>query len=380
LEKSILAVGGDLKNAPAFGLHKDIYLAPYIGDLEDPMTRNDFEKQVKAILALYDIKPEAAVCDLHPRYYSTRWAENRWAESGFPELMKVQHHHAHLLSVMAEHNLDEVIGLAFDGTGYGTDGAIWGGEYLRANRSSFRRLGSFCEFMLPGGEAAIRRPIRIAFSLLRRLMEESGASRENFSEFLTPRDMLLLGEMMEKGLNCPVTTSLGRIFDAAGALLGLVDTTSYEGEGPIRLEGLARVEYERREKKGKGPPSKFFEDLIPLEPIIATEASADRGDFYLDAVPLFAYLAENRKKKDTADLALIFHRAAASASFRGALKMREMTGIGRIALSGGVFQNILLRELLIPELEEAGFEVYLNRSIPPGDGGLAVGQAYFVPG
>jgi hydrogenase maturation protein HypF len=163
-------------------------------------------------------------------------------------------------------------------------------------------------------------------------------------------------------------------------LLGLVDTTSYEGEGPIRLEGLARVEYERREKKGKGPPSKFFEDLIPLEPIVATEASADRGDFYLDAAPLFAYLADNRKKKDTADLALIFHRAAASASFRGALKMREMTGIGRIALSGGVFQNILLRELLIPELEEAGFEVYLNRSIPPGDGGLAVGQAYFVPG
>jgi hydrogenase maturation protein HypF len=373
LKRTVLAAGADLKNAPALGRGRDIYLAPYIGDLEDPLTRRDFERQIDKILSLYDVRPETLVYDLHPGYHSTRWALEQAVESK----VGVQHHHAHLLSVMAEHNLEEAIGLSFDGTGFGTDGTIWGGEFMLSRRDGFQRLGHFLPFMLPGGEAAVLHPLRIALALLRDLLSPRELERLFCERLGLPEQQLAtLGEMIDRGVNAPVTSSLGRIFDAAGALLGLVDRVSYEGEGPIRLEGLALGTYD-----GK-----------PLDASAACEdwhIRVEQGDgpFRIDCRGLLRHLAQSRgggtpggDSAHIAALALEFHRGIAAAALEGARRMGEQTGITRIAVSGGVFQNVLLSELLLPALRASGFEVFAHENLPPGDGGIAVGQVYFLPG
>ena len=353
LGRPVLAVGGDLKNAPAIGLGRDIHLAPYVGDLEDPRTCDDFQAQVTRLLDLYRIEPEEVLYDPHPLYQSSRWAMT------FPAAAKtaVQHHHAHVLSVMAEHGLTECLGMAFDGTGYGSDGTVWGGEFLHATRRSFRRLGHFAAFPLPGGEAAVLKPIRIAFALL------DGRGGAELPE-VPPGEAALLRALLSRRTNAPLCTSLGRVFDAAAAVLGLVDRTSYEGEGPILLEGCALARGRRRGARLRG-------ELVPLSP----------GDpFTLDPRPLIETLASRRRTDSPSALALLFHREIAFAALAAAAAMRRITGLRSLALSGGVFQNALLREILIPALLDEGFEVYTSLRLPPGDGGLAVGQAYRLPG
>jgi hydrogenase maturation protein HypF len=376
LKGTVLAAGADLKNAPALGRGSDVYLAPYIGDLEDPLTRRDFERQIHKILSLYEVQPDTLVYDLHPGYHSTRWA----LEQKIPRKVGVQHHHAHLLAVMAEHHLEEVIGLSFDGTGYGTDGTIWGGEFLLSRRDGFRRLGHFRPFVLPGGEAAVLHPLRIALALLKDGLNPQELERLFCRGYgLAEQQLATLSEMIDKGVNTPVSSSLGRIFDAAGALLKLVDTVSYEGEGPIRLEGLALGLFDGKPLKG----STSLSD---------THISVGQGDgpFMIDCRGLLRHLAESicsggnagtvTADENKAALALEFHRAIAAAALEGARRMREQTGNSQIAVSGGVFQNVLLSELLLPALAESGFQVYTHRNIPPGDGGIAVGQVYFLPG
>jgi hydrogenase maturation protein HypF len=370
-----LGLGGDLKNAPALARGTDVYLAPFIGDLEDPLTQSDFQLQVERILELYAVRPEAVAFDLHPLYHSSRLAER------FPEARRlgVQHHHAHALAAMAEHGLERALALTFDGTGYGTDGTIWGGEFLDADRSGFRRLGCFLPFPLPGGEAAVLHPLRAALALLAGRLPAGELERLLCRDGRLPAaDARFLLDMIGRGLNSPLTSSLGRVFDAAAALLGLVDKVAYEGEGPIRMEGLALAQPDARAT---------LEDLLPAGPVgtamrdlvVLQRPAAQEGLFQIDPTPLLMELAERAARPDfrPGPAALLFHRAIALASLEGAREMRRRTGRRELVLSGGVFQNTLLLGLLAPALRQDGFEVYTHLALPPGDGGLAVGQVYF---
>ena len=356
----VLALGGDLKNAPALARGRDLHLAAYNGDLESAETLAQFDSQVSRLLELYGVAPDVVVRDLHPGYHSGRWESPASARA-----VGVQHHHAHALSVMAEHGLEETLALSFDGTGYGTDGVTWGGEFLHATRKDFTRLGSFAEFPLPGGDAAVLHPPRIALAAL-------GEDARGPIPGLDERQEQFLRAMIRSRTNCPLTTSLGRLFDAAAAILGLVDRTTYEGEGPIRLEGRG-LRARAQGRSGDALGGHRLEDLLPLAP-----GPGDTRLFVIPPGPLLRALAEH-PARSVDDAALLFHRAVARASWEGARRMRERTGVSKIALSGGVFQNLLLRDILIPLLALDGFEVFLNGEVPAGDGGLAVGQAWFDP-
>jgi hydrogenase maturation protein HypF len=412
LEAPVLAAGGDLKNSAAYGAGTMVYLSPYAGDLENPLAIEGFEKTVDRIIELYKVRPERIVFDMHPGYHSRNWA----LSSGFPEKIEVQHHHAHILSVMAEHGLEEAIGISFDGTGYGTDGTIWGGEILHADRYGFDRLGSLLPFRLPGGEAAVERPGRTAYSLLRR-----------YSDFpppaglVEPEELPIVDHMIDTGLNSPLTTSAGRLFDAAAALLGFVDTLGYEGEGPIKMEWAAlryvrergfeagRLPPEGGEKPGTGVGEPPKVPGFVLKPAVNTD-DFSRGSpelspddpavpsFVLDPLPVIEEILRRLGGQIAScsgrtpgpgaphgvgsppdvvgELSYLFHEALAGGILSALLEASRITELRRVCLGGGVFQNMLLRFLLLPALRGRGFDVYLNRRVSPGDGGLALGQAY----
>jgi hydrogenase maturation protein HypF len=362
-----LAAGSDLKSAPAVAVDAEIIIAPHVGDLSEPSGRTAYERAVGRMLSLYSLAPKRIVYDLHPSYFSSGWAKR----SGIPLAVPVQHHYAHVLSVMAEHGLEESLGVAFDGTGYGSDGTVWGGEFLHATRRGFRRLGSFRPFALPGGDAAIRHPLRILFSLLHRY--PVGSLPESLSA-MSQTEINLLAQMIDAGVNSPLTSSVGRLFDAAAALLGLVREVSYEGEGPMKLETLAATAL----NAGRNPDEGALDAAAPLLPIESRDNPMD--PFRIDARPLLAHLAGAAGSLGNPARALLFHQAIAASVVKGALEMRDRTGVNILALSGGVFQNVLIRNLLLAPLTRAAFTVYWNQSVPPGDGGIAVGQAWYTGG
>ena len=353
----ILAAGGDLKSAVALALGSELYLGPYVGDLESLAALEAFEAQAERLMELFRVRPDLVVHDAHPGYRSSRWARERpWGRK-----IPVQHHHAHVLSVMAEHGLEEALGLAFDGTGFGEDGTVWGGEFLHATRSGFRRLGSFAPFALPGADSAVVNPARVAFAMLRERFPQSAARIP-----LEREERALLEDMIDRSVNSPPTSSVGRIFDAMASVIGIVRRSTYEGEGPIRMEGLAWTA-RRSGATPEAPP----EELVSLD--------SREGRFVLDAAPLVDRLCELHAlgAKSAGELALLAHLGIAHAALRGGRELRTVTGLSALALAGGVFQNALLLELLVPRLEEEGFAVFLNREAPPGDGGLALGQAWY---
>lgn len=347
---SVIAYGGELKNTFCVAVNSLMYPSSYIGDLTDLKGKNALKESAERMLTLLETKPTHAVCDLHPSYNSSAAAE----ESGL-KLIRVQHHYAHILSCMAENDhTDEVIGISLDGTGYGTDGTIWGGEILKCSLDGFERKGHIRPFLHTGGDIASREGYRIAISMLIDIFGDEAEDKCNELGLIRQGTFRTYKTMHDKKINTAVSTSCGRLFDAASAILGIRYEQSFEGEAATALEFKA-MEYEG---------DKVFEcmDLTDGD-VIATDR-------------IIRYLAEEKLKGiDTRKLAYAFHYMLAKGVARMAVAKSD--GIKTAALSGGCYQNKLLTRLTEKELKENGFNVLLHSMVPPNDGGIALGQALY---
>ncbi|WP_258308323.1 carbamoyltransferase HypF [Streptomyces sp. NWU339] len=353
-----LAVGGDLKNAFCLGEDRKAWLSAHIGDMDDLATQQAFARAERQLEAITGVRPERLVADRHPAYRSGRWAERHAA--GRP-VLRVQHHHAHVASVMAEHGLDgssPVLGVAFDGTGYGDDRAVWGGEFLAADYAGFSRFAHLSYVPLPGGDAAVRRPYRMALAHLR----AAGIPWDGDLPCETacpPNELRLLDRQLTRGLNCLPTSSMGRLFDAVSSLTGVCHHAGYEAQAAVELEAAAvtadacadDARYAFRLTGGDG---------IPLA---------------ADPAPLLAAVVDDVRGGVRPSLvAARFHHAVAGLVHGVCSRARDELGLETVALTGGVFANVLLSSACATRLRGDGFTVLRHRRIPPGDGGLAVGQ------
>jgi hydrogenase maturation protein HypF len=279
-------------------------------------------------------------------------------------LVGVQHHHAHVASVMAEHGLaGEVLGLAMDGTGYGPDGTVWGGEVLRASPTEYARLGHLWPIPLPGGDAAARHPVRTAWALLLEAFGPQEAERRRVGHLASDlaRDRAVWTAMIARGTAAPRACGLGRLFDAVSVLAGVCAENTYEGQAAIELEAAAHM---------------ACDDAAPY-PFSVTEPAGGDGAWVLDTRPLVReVVADADAGAGAAAIGARFHATVADMLLAAARRARDETGLERVCLSGGCFANALLLERLAPALESDGFEVYAHRDVPPGDGGVALGQAY----
>ena len=362
----VLAVGGELKNTFCIGVDNRFYPSSYVGDLEDLRTVKALKETIGRLETLLEVEPEVAVCDLHPRYNSTVVAE----ETGLL-LLKVQHHYAHILSCMAENDCEEqVIGVSFDGTGYGTDGTIWGGELLLADYHGFQRMGSIRPFLQAGGDASAKEGWRIAVSLIR----DVTGNREKTLELVEKLSLCGKNEckvqltMMERGINTVVSTSAGRLFDGVSAILGIRRVSSFEGEASMALEFAA----EKWKKENQEQPEK------PLSSECTVYDSEKEKRLILNTAALTRYLLEKRLEgEETGFLAYEFHRLLGKLIVEACEKISETTGCKKAALSGGVFQNRLLLRIVDEGLTEKGITVLKHHLIPPNDGGIALGQAAY---
>jgi len=359
-QPSVLAVGGELKNTICLTKGKHAFLSQHVGDLENVESYSFFHEAIEHLERILEIRPEIIAYDLHPDYFSTEWA----LQQSEVKLVGVQHHHAHIASCMAENHLEgRVIGFALDGTGYGTDGNIWGGEVLVAGYECFERVAHFEYVRLPGGEAAIREPWRMAVSYLAHYFGREFLD----SEFLkldipllrqlnrTKVDLLL--RMMEQGLNSPLTSSCGRLFDAVAALVGIRQQVNYEAQAAIELE-MAIVESEEDET---GYPL----DLTPED-----------DSWIIGTRPLFeALLGDLGRNLPAGAISRRFHNGLVEGFVQLATLLRQRTALDRVCLSGGTFHNVYLSQRLEARLSEAGFEVFTQKEVPSGDGGLSLGQA-----
>lgn len=353
----MLAVGGQLKNTFALGRDRHAFLSHHMGDLDDLEARRAFERDIALYQGLFGVTPRLIAHDLHPDYASTGYARQRAARDGV-ELLAVQHHHAHLASCMADNRLDgRVIGVVFDGAGLGDDGAAWGGEVLVGGYERFARAARLRYVAMPGGEAAIRQPWRMALAHLR----DAGCPASPLDARLPPRTLATVARMLERGVNAPMTSSAGRLFDAVAALLGLRDTANYEGQAAVELEWLAQ----------RGPdPARL--DAYPF----GLDAPHDDGPIVIDTRPTVRAIARQSAADPAASprIAARFHLTLACMVEAVCLDLRARTGLDRVVLSGGVFMNRTLTSLLIGRLGARDFAVHIHRRVPPNDGGLSLGQ------
>jgi hydrogenase maturation protein HypF len=346
---TLLGVGAHLKGAVAVSIGTEVFVSQHLGDLETVQASDAFRRTVDDLERLYGLRPAAVACDAHPDYVSTRYAQGR----GLP-LVRVQHHHAHVMACMAENGLaGPALGVSWDGTGYGLDGTVWGGEFLQVGASTFRRVAQLRPFRLPGGEQAVREPRRAAIGLLYELFGDSLFSMPNLPpvEAFTPAERGVLRQMLARGVNCPWTSSAGRLFDAVAAILGIRLGKQFEGQAAMELEWTA--------------------DAAESAACYPFDICESDGPLRVDWGPLLhALLADQARRAAPGFIAATLHNTLAEAIVAVARRIGER----QVVLSGGCFQNRVLTEGAVSRLRAAGFSPCWHQRIPPNDGGIALGQ------
>ena len=391
---AILAVGPEQKNTFTLTRGKEAFVSQHVGDMENAETYDAWLDALKRYEKLFEVAPARLACDLHPEYLTTKWAHERARELGLP-LEEVQHHHAHIVSVMAENGLfGPVCGIAFDGTGYGADGAIWGGEVLLSNLEAFERVINFAYVPMPGGAAAVKHPLRMAYGVLWAFDLLDHPAAKSALETLGAQAQVC-DQMIEQSINTPATSSVGRLFDAASALLGICTEPLYEGEPAILLEAAAlssavlpnsgRVLGEPaaagNEPVASGEPASEGSSSTYAIGIVKNTATSestaqDTSVVLFDAAPAFRALLDDKAAGvPVSVIARRFHDAFVQAIVSAAELVRGLYDIETVVLSGGVFMNRYLTEHTLAALEAAGFTAAINRDLPPNDGCISFGQA-----
>ncbi len=395
---TILAVGAHLKNTVALSVGRQVFISQHIGDLETPEALAAFERVIADFLRLYEAEPVAIAHDMHPDYLSTKWAIEHCglpiADCGFAgqspasirnpkseirNLIPVQHHHAHLASCLAENQVEgPALGVTWDGTGYGPDGTVWGGEFLVGDATGYTRVAHLRPFRLPGADAAVHEPRRVALALLWELYGEAALAMDDLAPVaaFAPAERRVLGQMLARGFNAPLTTSMGRLFDGVAALAGLDQQVSYEGQAAMRLEFVADASeagaYPLDLQLVTGAEPSGIEALAGLSGQQTKPAEASiPATLTLDWRPLIeAVLADVRRGTPIGTISARFHNGLVHAM----IEVARRVGQPRVALTGGCFQNRILTERAAAALARAGFEVLLHRHVPPNDGGISLGQ------
>lgn len=351
-KQNILAVGGELKNTIALLRDNEVFLSQHIGDLDNPLAYQFFENSIEHLKNILQIEPQIIVCDLHPEYLSTKWAKKQKLP-----LVHVQHHHAHLAAVLAENQIDDrAIGIILDGTGYGTDGTIWGGEVLIGNTMEFERYAWLNPVAMPGGGAAIKEPWRMAYSYLRAAYGDEVAQLDlPFLKSISATEKNVLDKMIDQNINAPLTSSCGRLFDAVSAIIGVCSTITFEAQAAIELEMLADATELR-----------YYNDVLDAYESFTNNLMF--GDL------IKAIVRDFIEKKPVGQIVSKFHNTVAEVFIRVAESAKKIENINRVALSGGVYQNRFLFDVLNKNLTKRGFEVISHYKVPTNDGGLALGQ------
>ncbi len=362
LRRRALAMGADMKNAIALGYGRRVVMSPHVGDLDTPEALDGLEQVARTLPAFLCQEPEVVAVDKHPDMQSARFGRRMADERGVP-VVEVQHHHAHAVACLAEHGRREGVALVMDGTGWGDDGTIWGAEVLQVSAEGFRRLATFAPVRLPGGEAAIRQPVR---QLLARWADAGLAVTPAWLDRLGigREEAAVWTQQAQRGLNAPLTRAAGRLFDAFAAALGVAPRVmTYEGQPAIRLEALAR---------------ECRDTALPGVPFLARE---EQGMLVIDWSPAFRELADpDAVAGRESAWALAFHRSVAAAAAQMIRYACDATRTRCVALSGGVFMNRILVDVLVESLAAGGIDVMMHRDVPPGDGCIALGQAVIAGG
>jgi hydrogenase maturation protein HypF len=352
-KRCAVGLGGELNNTACVLLENKAFISQHIGDVENIETRDFLENATKHLIRLTNSKVEAIACDLHPKFTTTKLAQDLAKENGW-QLLQVQHHYAHIAALMAEHDVEEIVGICCDGYGYGIDGEAWGGEILLCTQESsgFERIAHLEEQPLIGGDLATRYPLRIALGILYKNADVENWLQENKQYFpYGEKEIQIIVHQLEKGNGIIKTTSCGRVLDAVSAVLGVCYERTYEGEPAMKLESAAI----------KG------EDVLKLKPII-------KGN-RLDTTQLLKEIFEKREKHPIVDLAYSAHAYIAKGLASLAIEKASENSIRTIGFSGGTACNQILASIMRETVEAAGLEFLVHKAVPPGDGGLSFGQA-----
>ena len=351
-EKQVMALGAEERNSVCFTKDGWAYLSQHVGNLKSAEAFEFFLEALTRLKKIFKIEPELVVHDMHPEFLNTKYAEHL----NLP-LLPVQHHHAHIASCMAENALDDkVIGIALDGTGYGTDGHIWGGEFMVADLTDFERVAHLAYTPMPGADLAVKEPQRMAGAFLYSAYGDEIFDLElDVLKRMGEEKLKLVVQMIKQGVNSPFGSGCGRLFDAVASILGICDKISYEAQGPIELEVISDAE----EKALYSYDFQIEDDSMIIDP----------GEIFRGIVN------DIKSGVTAAAISGKFHNTVVDFSVETAKRIRESYNLDRVALSGGVFQNRLLLEKMLGRLEDESFRVYINSNVPPNDGGISFGQA-----